>query len=107
MQRRGRSGSRIRSSAGTPCSSPQRLAATRRSDSVSGRNDAGVFHHENHGSLESAGAVEDSLGNNEALPGAKGYRSILEIDEELAFQHVEEFVVLVVFMPVVFPEENA
>ena len=54
----------------------------------------------------SARAVQDSLGDHEALPGSKFDGSILHVDQESTLDHIEEFIVSVVFVPVIFAFYN-
>lgn len=68
---------------------------------ASSRNNPGVFHHENHGSLAGSGAVQDSLRNDKRLPRSQFDRPTFEIDQQLPLHNMEEFVV-VVFVPVIF-----
>ena len=54
-----------------------------------------------------AGAVENAFGHDEALSGVQGHGSILEVDEKLALDHIEEFIIVIVFVPVIFAVKNA
>ena len=73
---------------------------------VAGRNDLRVFYHEDHRALRSPGAVHDTLGNDEALPGVESYQPIFEIDQKLTLNYVKKLVVLIVFVPMVFTTKN-
>jgi hypothetical protein len=46
--------------------------------------------------------MEDSFGDDEGLAGRQSHGSVLQVDQELAFDNVEEFVVMMVLVPVVF-----
>jgi len=70
---------------------------------VSRRNDSCVFHHQDDGALRSTGPMFETLGHHESLPRSHSDGTIWQIDQELAIQDEEELVVVVVFMPGVFP----
>lgn len=73
---------------------------------ASSRNNPGVFHHDNHGSLAGWGAVQDSLRNDKRLPRSQFDRPTFEIDQQLPLHNIEEFVV-VVFVSVIFTLHDA
>ena len=50
--------------------------------------------------------MQDSLGDHEALSRSKFHGSILQVDQELTLDHIEEFIVSVVFVPVIFAFYN-
>ena len=54
-----------------------------------------------------ARTVQDSLRDHEPLARREFDRPILEVDEKLAFDHIEELVVLIVLVPVVFAFDHA
>src|SRR5580704_12183252 len=70
--------------------------------SVSCRDDSGVLDHEDYRSLRGAGAMQDSLRNDGALSRGKFHGSAFEIDQQLAFDYVEKFVIVIVLVPVIF-----
>src|SRR5689334_12789814 len=51
--------------------------------------------------------MRDSSRNDKSLSGCQLDNSILEIDVELAVDHIEEFVEIDVFVPVVLPLDDA
>jgi hypothetical protein len=53
-------------------------------------------------SLGGAGAVENAFGNYGTLAWTELQSSPFEIDQEFTFDHIKEFVVAVVFVPVIF-----
>src|SRR5579863_2004604 len=87
-----------------PASSPTARGTKRRSflSGIAGGDYGGRFHHEDHGLLGAPGAVDDALGDDEALPGLELDGLVLEVHEELPVEDEEELVVLVVLVPVVF-----
>jgi hypothetical protein len=50
--------------------------------------------------------MDNPLRNYEALPRSKFNYPMFQINEEPSLNNVEEFIILIVFMPVVFPFEN-
>src|SRR4030095_10644556 len=68
---------------------------------ITGRNDAGVFHHQDDRSIRGAGAMLDAFGNDKSLLWLKINRAIFEIDNKVPLQDKEERVVVVMFVPVV------
>ena len=74
---------------------------------VSGGDDARVLDHEDHGSLRSTGAVEHALGNNKTLTGREFDRSAFQINEQLAFDDVKEFVIIVMLVPVILAFDDS
>ena len=54
-----------------------------------------------------ARAMDHLLGNDEALSRIEGHCTILEIDEQLAVNHVEELIVCVMLVPVVRTFDDA
>src|SRR6266853_5869135 len=79
------------------------IGTRRASRLVSRRNDSCVFHHQDDGALRSTGPMFETLGHHESLPRSHSDGTIWQIDQELAIQDEEERVVVVVFMPGVFP----
>jgi hypothetical protein len=51
--------------------------------------------------------VHDSLWHNKALPRGKFHGAILEINQKLALDYVEEFIVGVMFVPMIFALHDA
>jgi hypothetical protein len=68
---------------------------------ITGRNDAGVFHHQDDRSIRGAGAMLDAFGNDKSLLWLQINRAIFEIDEKVPLQDKEELVVIVMFVPMV------
>ena len=74
---------------------------------ISRGHDTGVFDHEDYGSFRGTRAVQDSLGNHKALSRREFNSSMLEIDQKPAVDHIEEFIVSVVFVPVILTLHNS
>src|ERR1700691_104866 len=74
--------------------------------SIARRNDPRILYHQNHRPLRRARAVHSSPGHNETLPRSKLDHPVLQIDEQLALDHIKELVVLIVLVPVVFAFDN-
>src|SRR5581483_8155433 len=70
--------------------------------SISCRYDPLILNHQNRGSLCSTGAMHCPFRNNEALPPRKLHSTIFQIDQQLALDNVEELVIVIVLMPVIF-----
>jgi hypothetical protein len=77
---------------------------------ITGRHDDSSFHHQDDGSIRSAGAMHDTFWHHESLLGLQINRSIFEVDDEVSLQDEEKLVVALVFVPMVFalqdPEAN-
>jgi hypothetical protein len=74
---------------------------------VPGRHDTGIFHHENDGAFRRPRTMKHTLRNNKALPRVKFDRPSLQVDQKAAFENEEEFIVVVVFVPVIFALHHA
>ena len=64
-------------------------------------HDAGVFHHKNNGAFEGTRTMKDAFGDDESLSGAKPNGPPFQVDRQLAFDHIKEFVIVVVLVPMV------
>src|SRR5690349_4634370 len=62
---------------------------------VSSWHNSRIFKHQNNGPLWRSRSVHDSLRYHESLPWSKFNPAVLQIDEQLALDYVEEFVVVV------------
>jgi hypothetical protein len=51
--------------------------------------------------------MHDSLGNDETLPGVEFDGTVFKIDEQMALDYVEEFVVHIMLVPVILTLHNA
>lgn len=51
--------------------------------------------------------MEDAFSNGKALPRLQCYCPIFQVDQQLTFPYKKEFVILLVFMPVVFAFDDA
>jgi len=51
--------------------------------------------------------MEYTSSNGKPLPGVEDHRPVFEVDEELAVEHEEELVVLIVFVPMVFAFDDS
>ena len=51
--------------------------------------------------------MEDSFGNDRALPRAELHGSAFEIDQQLPFDNVEKLVVIVVLVPMIFALDDS
>src|SRR5262245_46106017 len=65
-------------------------------------NDALSFDHQDHRSSRRPGSVHHSLGHRESLLGIELHGAPLQIDDEFALDDIEEFIFLVVLVPVKF-----
>ena len=50
--------------------------------------------------------MQDSLGDHEALSRSKLYGSILQVNQESTLDHIEEFIVSLVFVPMIITFYN-
>src|SRR5262245_29938739 len=76
-------------------------------NSVSGRNDTRALDQENRGALRRARAMMGALRYHEPLPRRQLDAAAFEIDEQPSFDDVEELVLVVVMVPVVFALDHA
>jgi hypothetical protein len=51
--------------------------------------------------------MNDAFRDDETLPRGQFHRASLEVDQQLPFEHIEEFVVVIVLVPVVFTLDHA
>src|SRR5215207_6530690 len=90
------------------CGHPAALA--RNDTSVTGWNDRGRLDHEDHRALGRSRAMHHTLRHDEPLarqqfdypPWGLAVGALLEVDEEPPLDDVEELVIVVVLMPVIF-----
>jgi hypothetical protein len=75
--------------------------------SIAGRFDPGPFDHEDHGSLRSSRPMHHALWDGKALSRAELDCPAIQINLEAPFDHVEEFVLLVVLVPVKLALQDA
>ena len=68
---------------------------------IAGRDDSRVLNHEDHGTLRGSGSMPHTFGDHEALTRCQFNSPAFQIDQEMALENEEEFVVHIVFMPVV------
>src|SRR5271163_3968776 len=71
-------------------------------NSVAGWDNPGILDHENHGALRSAGAMQGPSWHHKALARMKLHDALFQVNQQLALDHIEELVVLVMFVPVIF-----
>src|SRR5438876_12436418 len=87
------------------------LAATRRNSrrwlDITGWNDGRGFDHEDDGSIRGPSSMHDALGNHEALSLLQVDRLVFQIDDEVAIEHEEKLVVVVVLVPMVLTLHDA
>src|SRR5206468_3077768 len=69
---------------------------------VPGRHDTGIFHHENDGAFRRSRTVKHTLRHDKTLPRVKLDGAALQVDQKVALENEEEFIVIVVFVPVIF-----
>ena len=74
---------------------------------IAGWNDCGCFNHKDYCAFRGTRAMNDTLWHNKALLLSKLDTSILEINDETTVEDKEEFVVIVVLVPVVFALHDA
>jgi hypothetical protein len=65
-------------------------------------NDSRVFHHQNHCTLGRPCPMNDPLRHDETLPRLELDCTLFKIDEQPSLDHVKEFVIGIVFVPMVF-----
>jgi hypothetical protein len=75
--------------------------------STTSGNNPGIFDHDDHRALGCAGAVDDALWHGEPLPRFELYDAILDVNKKGSFEDEEEFVINLVFMPVIFALHDA
>jgi hypothetical protein len=68
---------------------------------IAGRDDGSRFHHQNDGPIRRARAMDDAFGYDEAFSRLQIDRTVLEIDDEVAFEHEKELVIILVPVPVI------
>ena len=73
---------------------------------IAGRNDRGCFNHQIF-AFGGARAMDDALRDNEALLLSKFDASALKVDDEATFKNKEKLVVVIVFVPMIFPLHDA
>ena len=69
--------------------------------SVSCGNDPRILKHQDNRPLRRPRPVNDSFRDNETLARSEFDQTIFQINEQLTFDHVEEFVIVVLLMPVI------
>jgi hypothetical protein len=74
---------------------------------VTGWDDGRGFDHEDDCSIRCPSAMNDTLRNYEALSRLQIDRLVFKVDHEVAIQDKEEFIVVVMLVPVVFALHNA
>src|SRR5271167_685433 len=84
-----------------------RPLSTTGATSVARRDDSRVFDHEDYRPLRGTRSMQDALWDDGALPRSKFHRAAFEIDEQLPCDYVEEFVIIIVFVPVIFALHHA
>src|SRR5690349_11589226 len=68
---------------------------------VAGRDDGRGLDHQDDGALGRPRPVQDALRHDEAFLRLEDDAALLEIDDEVALEHEEELVVVVVLVPVI------
>src|SRR6266705_6604327 len=71
------------------------------------RNNSGVFHHQNHSSLLRSRPVKDSFRHDETLSRTELDGAAFEIDQQQAFDNIEELVIRVMLVPMIFTFDDA
>jgi hypothetical protein len=74
---------------------------------VAGRDDSGVFNHEDYSSLRGPRAMQDTSGNNRPLAGTKFHGAAFKINQKRSFDYKKEFVIVIMFVPVILTLNNA
>lgn len=46
--------------------------------------------------------MHDAMRNYETLPGLELHRSVFKVDQQFALDHIKEFVVIIMLVPVIF-----
>ena len=75
--------------------------------SVPRRNDSGVFDHEDYRAFPGARAVQGAFGDDKTLSWCKVNGLAFQIDQQSTFDHIKEFIITFVFVPVIFAFYNA
>jgi hypothetical protein len=93
-------------------SSSCNLGKTRRDEllrqsSHAGRHDAGAFYHQDDRALGCARPMFHAFQDDESFSRRQIDRTIFQIDQEPATNHIEEFIFVVVVMPVIFTLDHA
>ena len=70
---------------------------------ISGGDDAYGFNHKDHCTIWSASAMHNALGHNKPFLWLKINCSVFEVNDKVPLENKEEFVVVVVLVPVILP----
>ena len=74
---------------------------------VTRRHDARPFHHQDHSSLGRSRSVHHSLRDDEPLSRSQFHCAALQVNDESPFHYVEELILIVVLVPVIFTLNDA
>ena len=74
---------------------------------VACRYDSCVFDHQHYGSALGTRAMHNPPWNNKSLSRRNLDRAVFKVNQQLTFNDVEELVVFVMPMPVIFPLHHA
>ena len=77
------------------------------SASVPGRNNPCVLEHQDNGALRCSRSVKYAFWYNESLTWRELHDALFQIDKQLAFDDVEELVIVVMFVPVVLALDHS
>src|SRR5919108_3796388 len=70
---------------------------------VAGRDDAGTLDHQHYRAFRGSGAVHHPLRYNKALPRSERDGTVFKIDQKAALYDVEELILGIVLVPMIFP----
>jgi len=69
--------------------------------SVAGRDDTGVFNHQDDAALRGAGAMNYPPWHDKALLRIQLDRPVFQVDEKASLDDIKEFIVFVVLVPMI------
>src|SRR5690348_8611809 len=77
------------------------------SGSVPSRDDTSLFYHQHDGAAPRMGEMHHASWNGESLTRRQADGPILHLDVEMSFDHVEEFVFILMLVPMEIAFEHA
>ena len=74
---------------------------------IPGRDNPGIFDHQNDGSVRCARAMQHTFGNDKSLSGREVDRSLFQINQQPALDNIEKLVVIIVLVPMILALDHA
>ena len=74
---------------------------------VTCRDDSGIFDHQNHCPLRGSRPMHHRPRHHKRLTGRQFYDAILKIDQKPPGNDIKELIILIMFVPMVFPFNDA